>query len=703
MPATCRLATILSADVVGYSHLLGADEKSTLILAAASRLAAAGSGYSGLIKAGEEGVLERLKTLRREIVDPKIAEHRGRILKTASDGMLVEFPGPVAAVRCAVEMQRAVAERNAKMAADRRITFRVGVNLGGRRIIKKTAIGARLRALGEPGGVCVSRAVRELIRGRLPYAFEDIGEHSVDKTTAPVHAYAMSRDGVASSPSVAAQLPPAPVRGWMSPRGAVAAASIVITIGIWTAAWWSWLGGNQSTAPIQALVAANPQASQAINRPTDKVAQAPPVSAQAPPMKAQPESAPLAKAQALSATPSIIVLPFANLSNDPDQEYFADGITDGLTADLSRIPGSLVVARNTAFSYKGNPVDAEQVARELDVRYVIKGGVRRDDESVRLNAQMIDAETGTMSWAEQFHTDRAGLAGVHKEIIVRVAQTLDLEPAEASAAGIEPSRGDPDARDLIMRGWAWSHRPYSAATWQEAQHAFERALEIDPGSVDARIGLARVLAGRLAEGWASSVQQDPTRAKRLLREVIERDATRPAAHFTMGVLRRMQNRLTEARSEFETTIALDPNDARALYHLGVTLMFLGQPEAGIPHIQNAVRRDPHDPNITTLYWALGTCHLFLGQTDEAIEFLGKARAANSRLWFPHFYLAGAFGLRGDIDEARAALAQSVKLNPAVSSLSRMRTYNAWITNSDHWTLQEKTLNVGLRRAGLPDE
>jgi tetratricopeptide (TPR) repeat protein len=361
----------------------------------------------------------------------------------------------------------------------------------------------------------------------------------------------------------------------------------------------------------------------------------------------------------------------------------------------------LVVARNTAFSYKGNPVDLEQVARELDVRYVLAGGVRRDDERVRLNAQMIDAETGTRSWVEQFHTDRAGLAEVHKEIVVRVAQTLDLEPA--AAAGIEPGRGDPDARDLIMRGWAWSHRPYSAATWQEAQHAFERALEIDPGSVDARIGLARVLAGKLAEGWASSAQQDPTRAEQLLREAIERDATRPAAHFTMGVLRRMQNRLTEARSEFETTIALDPNDARALYQLGVALMFLGQPEAGIPHIQNAVRRDPHDPNISALYWALGTCHLLLGQTEEAIEFLGKARAANSRLWFPHLYLAGAFGLRGNIDEARAALAQSIKLNPAVSSLSRMRTYNAWLTNSDHWALQEKTLNVGLRRAGLPDE
>src|ERR1700730_18342143 len=248
MPATSRLATILSAEVVGYSHLLGTDEQSTLILAATSRLAAAGSGYSGWIRAGKKGALERLKTLRREIVDPKIAEHRGRILKTASDGMLVEFPGPVEAVSCAVEMQSAMPERNAKVVPDRRTTFRVGVNLGGVPA-EAAAIGARLRALAEPGGACISRAVRDLIRGKLAYAFEDIGEHSVNKTTAPVHAYAMSRDGVASSPSVPAQPPPAPMRDWMSPRGAVIAASIAITIGIWTAAWWSWLGGNLSTAP----------------------------------------------------------------------------------------------------------------------------------------------------------------------------------------------------------------------------------------------------------------------------------------------------------------------------------------------------------------------------------------------------------------------------------------------------------------------
>jgi len=256
---------------------------------------------------------------------------------------------------------------------------------------------------------------------------------------------------------------------------------------------------------------------------------------------------------------------------------------------------------------------------------------------------------------------------------------------------------------LIMRGRAWSYRPYSAETWQEARSAFEQALEIDPRSVEARVDLASVLGGRLADGWSNSRQQDPARAELLLREALERDANRSTAHFAMGVLRRMQNRLPEAPAEFETAIALNRNDARAFYQLGVTLMFLGRPEEGIPHLKRAIRLDPNDPDMTPLYWALGTCHLLLGQADEAIDALGKARAANSRVWYPYLYLAGAFGFKGDIETAKDALAQSLKLKPEINSLARMRAYNAWINNPQHWTLQEETLNVGLRRAGLSDE
>jgi TolB-like protein/class 3 adenylate cyclase/tetratricopeptide (TPR) repeat protein len=690
MTLTRRLATILTINVAGYSHLLGGNEKGALILTATRRLADE-VGYSGLIRAGEEGMFERLNAHRRQLVDPKIAEHHGRILKTTGDRMLVEFAGPVEAVRCAVEIQRVMAERNADTVADKRITFCVGLDLGNLSAdgdpIDSDRVGAAvsLEALAEPGGICISRTVHDLIRDKLPYKFKDIGEQRGKNIAMPVRAYAMSAGAVASISEVTAKPEPVLAPRRFSPRSAVIAASVAATIGVWTAAWWAWLGGSSSTAPTQLLVAAGPQISPEIATAADTSAVD--KSAQAPPRP----------------TLSIVVLPFANLSGDPDQEYFVDGITEDLIADVSRFPGSFVVARNTAFTYKGQPVDARQVGHDLGVRYVLEGGVQRAGEQVRLNAQLIDTETEARPWAEQIDTNRTNFADAQNGLIGHLARTLDPQLVPISAAEIAPKTVDPDAREMIMRGRGWSSRPYSAATWQEAQRAFERALEIDSRSVEARVGLAEVLGGKLADGWSSSRQQDPARAEQLLREALERDANRSTAHFAMGVLRRMQNRLTEAQSEFETAIRLNRNDARAFYQLGLTLMFLGHPEAGIPDIEQAIRLDPQDPNMSTLYWALGTCHLLLGQVDEAIDFLGKARAANSRLWFPHLYVAGAFGLRGDVEPARAALAESITLKPEINSVARMRVYNAWITNSEHWALQEKTLNVGLRRAGLPDE
>src|SRR5262249_1599377 len=226
--------------------------------------------------------------------------------------------------------------------------------------------------------------------------------------------------------------------------------------------------------------------------------------------------------------------------------------------------------------------DARQVGSELGIRYVLAGSVKRAGEQVGLNVLLIDAENGTRLWTEQTDTDRASIADAEEEIIGGLARALKRADAQASAGRGEPNRIHPEARDLIMRGRAWLHRPYSAMTWQEAQTAFERALEIDSRSVEARISLARVLGGKLADGWSNSRQQDPAHAEQLLEEALERDASSSTAHFAMGLLRRMQNRLPEAQSEFEMAIALDPNDARALYQLGATLTFLGHPEAGIP-------------------------------------------------------------------------------------------------------------------------
>ena len=372
---TRRLAAILAADVAGYSRLMGADE---------------------------EGTLQRLRAHRRELVDPKISEHRGRIVKTTGDGMLVEFSSVVDAVRCAVEIQRAMVDRNAGIAEDQRIIFRIGVNLGDVIIDGDDIYGdgvniaARLEALAEPGGICISRTVRDHIGDRLPYAFDDMGEQSVKNIAQPVHAFALSAAAVASLPEVAMPAQPAALRRRNTPRLAVVAASLVAVIGVGIGVWWAWPKANQTAVSVQPPAAAS--------------AQRPPAS--------EAESAPRL---------SIVVLPFANLSNDPEQEYFADGITDDLTTDLSLLPGSFVIARNTAFTYKGKPMDAKQIGHDLGVRYVVEGSVRRTGDQVQVNVQLIDTESGAHLWADRFDTDRRDLANAQAEITFRLARMLNVK------------------------------------------------------------------------------------------------------------------------------------------------------------------------------------------------------------------------------------------------------------------------------------
>ena len=647
-----RLAAIFAADVAGYSRLMGADE---------------------------EGTLERLKAHRRELIDPKIAEHRGRIVKTTGDGLLVEFASVVDAVRCAAEIQRAMVDRNAEIPEDKRIDFRIGVNLGD--IIVEgddiygdgVNIAARLEVLAEPGGVYISRTVRDHIGDRLPYAFEDIGEQQVKNIAQPVHAYAISAAAVASLPQVATLAQPAASGRASTARFTVITVSLAAVIGIGIAAWWAWPKATPMAVPAPASVAAN-----APNLPVHEVKPAPRL--------------------------SIVVLPFSNLSNDPDQEYFADGITDDLTTDLSRISGSFVIARNTAFTYKGKPADAKQIGHDLGVRYVLEGSVRRTGDQVRVNVQLIDSETGAHLWADRFDTDRANLPEAQNEITARLARSLNVELVRDASRRIEQEKAvDPGARDLVMRGWAAWYQPRSQANIKEVQRAFEQALALDPRSVDARIGLAMALTSIFTNGWSSSVQQDQARAEQLLLEALERDPDLSKAHNAMAVVRRTQNRLAEGRIESEKAIALDPNDADAQNNLGRSLMLMGQPEAAIPHIDKALRLSPHDPNIGVYYWGLGVCHLVLGRVDEAIDVFRKARTANPRLWFPHFWLAAALGFKGDLDEARAALAESLRLNPRVDSVAHWRAQFPWLTNPPFWALLEKTWYVGLHRAGFPDD
>lgn len=656
MSATRRLAAILAADVVGYSRLMGADE---------------------------EGTLERLKAHRRQLVDPKIQEHHGRIVKTTGDGVLVEFASVVDAVRCAAEIQRAMVDRDTEIVEDRRMKFRVGINLGDIIVDHDDLFGdgvnvaARLEPLAEPGGICISGTLRDHVGDRLPYAFEDMGEQRLKNIARPVRVYAMSARAVASLPQVPAPAHPTSVSRGIAARGAGLDGGR--------------LGGSRTRPTTEPWTTPAEPAAAATGRLR-------------PPLVANTKFAGKLATPSTAPRLSMVVLPFANLSNDPEQEFFTDGITDDLTTDLSRIADSFVIARTTAFTYKGKPADVKQIGRELGVRYVLEGSVRRTGDQVRVNVQLIDAESGAHLWADRFETGRASLAEAQNEIIGRLARTLNVELVEDVGRRMEQERAvNPEARDLVMHGWAWFDRPSTQGTYQEAWQAFERALEIDPGSVDARIGIGTVLSAKLIIGWSTSSEAHKARADRLLTEALERDANRSMAHFGMGLLRRFQNRMVESQIELETAIALDRNNVRALRQLGSTLMFMGRPEPAIDHMERAMRLSPRDPYLYLNYFNLGACHLLLGHVEESIDLLRKARAANPRPYFVHLYLAGALGLCGALDEARAALAEAIRLNPEVSSLARMRTYFAYITNSQHWALREETVNVGLRRAGLPDE
>jgi TolB-like protein/class 3 adenylate cyclase/Flp pilus assembly protein TadD len=646
MPPVRRLTAILAADVAGYSRLMGADE---------------------------EGTHERLKAHRQALIDPKISEYHGRIVKTTGDGMLVEFASVVEAVRCAVEVQRGIAERNTGTPPEKRIEFRIGVNLGD--VIAENDdifgdgvnVAARLEALAQPGGICISRMVRDNVCDKLDYTFEDLGGQQVKNIARPVPAYAMSAAAVASTPLVAARAPLGRARRM---RRLIVPTSAVAMMCIALAVWWTWPRGTPSTP--------------AVHSPAAQVA---PTMANTP-----------------APHLSFVVLPFENLSRDPDQEYFADGITDDLTTDLSRISGSFVIARNTAFTYKGKPVDVKQIGRELGVRYVIEGSVRRSNK-VQVNVQLIDAETGAHLWADRFETDRANLAEAQNEITGRLARTLNVELFQAASRRIERERGaNPDARDFAMRAWARVIRgPQSPATFDEALRLNQRALEIDPESVFAKNNMAQILVGFLSNGWSRAVQQDQARAEKLFREVLESDPNDARAHVGLGILRRIQNRLDDARIELETGIALDPNHTVAVRNLGLTLIQTGKPEEAIPYIEKSIRLSPHDPTVGNNYGALGQCHLLLGHLDQAIELLRQGRAANPRSFGIHLSLAGALGLRGDLEEARAEIAEAIKLEPQVDSLAALRAYYPWITSPPLWALREKTVNVGLRRAGFPDE
>jgi TolB-like protein/Flp pilus assembly protein TadD len=573
--------------------------------------------------ADEEGTHERLKAHRRELIDPKITEHSGRIVKTTGDGMLAEFPSVVDAVRCAAEVQRAMIDREAGMHEDRRIRFRIGINLGdvlvedGDIFGDGVNIAARLEALAEPGEICISRVVRDQIRDKLAYSFEDLGEQSVKNIARPVRVYALRAEAVADLPA-------------------------------------------PSVLPTPSICA--------------------------------PTAVPRL---------SIVVLPFANLGNDPEQQYFADGITEDLTTNLSRIAGMLVISRNTAFTYRNKPVDTKQVGRELGVRYVLEGSVRRSGNRIRINAQLIDAETDAHLWAERFNGDTADLFTLQDEVTSRIAIALKTELVGAEAARLTVH---PDALDYIFRGRATRAKPPSRESYAEAVDLYERALELDPQSVEAQSWLAIALTGRALDGSTDTVAADIVRAEHLAGQALTAAPRNADAHYARGQVLRVQRRFAEAIPEYETVLAFDPNWVMALWCLGQCKIYTGSIEEVIPLTERAMRLSPREPHGDNFYAITGLVHLLQSRTDEALIWLERARSGTPGSPTRRAYLAAAYALSGETERAAAELAEARRLagDDRFSSLARLRARGNWGVPKIR-ALFEATYFAGLRLAGMPEE
>src|SRR3984893_8467402 len=511
MASTRRLTAILAADVAGYSRLMEADE---------------------------EGTHERLRAHLVQLINPKIAGHRGRIVKTTGDGCRGEFASVVDAMRCAAEIQRAMIDRDAEVPEERRIRFRIGINLGdviaeGEDIFGDGVnVAARLEALAEPGGICVSGTVHDQIRDRLPYLLDDLGEQSVKNIARSVRVYALR-------PEVIADLPAA------------------------------------STPPATSIP--------------------------------QPAAAPRL---------SIVVLPFGNLSNDPEQQYFADGITEDLTTDLSRIDGSFVISRNTAFTYRGKPIDTKQIGHELGVRYVLEGSVRRSGNQVRVNAQLIDAETNAHLWAERFDRDTGDLFALQDAITRGIAVALNVAVLAAEVA--RATENNPDALDYILQGRAALAQPPGLDSYGEAINAFEHALALDPQSIEAKGWLANALVGRVLDLHPSSSWSDLKRADKLVSQALAASPGSTPARLAKGQLLRVEGRCDAAIPEFEMVIALNRNSAGALFALGECKLLTGSIDEAIPLEEQAVRLGPRDPYVFNRYLVIGKVHLLQSHTDEAI-------------------------------------------------------------------------------------
>jgi TolB-like protein/tetratricopeptide (TPR) repeat protein len=584
-----RLSAILAADVAGYARLMHDDEEATHA---------------------------KLSALLTDAIEPPIAEHGGRIVKNTGDGFLAEFPSAVEAVRAAVQFQTRIKEVTTGDVEDRRIAFRVGVNIGDVIVEPHDIFGdgvniaARLESIAEPGGICISSSAYEHVQGKVGAEFVDTGEQKLKNIDRPVRVYAVVRD----EPSPATQAE----RARPSPRS--------------------------------------------------------------PPRL------------------SIVVLPFANLSGDPKQDYFVDGVTESLTTDLSRIGDMFVIARSSAFSYKGKAIDVRQVGRELNVRYVLEGSVQRRGKRLRVNVQLIDAESGRHLWAERFEKPVADLFDMQDEIVSRLAHPLGDQLVVAEARRGERSL-HPDATDLNFQGLDCIYKGATPEHLTKARGFFERALEIDPRSIRALVGVASVDLN-----MGSSLLTDDRAALCLAAETNANKALSLApdhagAHRVLGAVLICTNRAAQGMAVCERALALDRNSAGAHAEIGLAKIAMGRGAETEAHINEALRLSPRDMNAYRWLSYVGFAKLQLTADDEAVCWFLRSNEANRNYPLPHFGLAAALALLGRLDQARAAAKAGLELGPTFT-IHRFR--DGALSNNPTYLAKRERVCQGMRLAGVPE-
>jgi len=557
MSRTRRLAAILAADVAGYSRLIGADE---------------------------EGTLNRLRSIRTDVINPKVTEHHGRIVKTTGDGLLVEFTSVIDALRCASEIQTAMAEANVGIAADKRIEFRIGVHQGdivvedGDIFGDGVNVAARLETLADPGDICVSARVQEDAAGKLDLTFEDLGEQSLKNIARPVRVYRVRLATAENTPKV------------------------------------------MSTASGPALT--------------------------------------------LPDKPSIAVLPFQNMSGDPEQEYFADGMVEEIITALSRIRWLFVIARNSSFTYKGQSIDVKQVGRELGVRYVLEGSVRKAGQRVRITGQLIDATTGTHLWADRFDGSLEDVFELQNKVAVSVAGVIEprLQEAEITRSS-ERSTDDLTAYDLYLRAYAmfWS----STRHIPEALRLTEQAIERDPRYGPALAWAAYCYVALLHGNRSENREADRRKAVDFARRALQ------VANDDPGVLANSAYALAYFGEDIrammalvDRALALNPSFARGWYISGVIKLWAGQPDVAIEHVEASMRLSPRAP-IGPALGVIGGAHFFARRFDEAVSKLLLAIQEDSSYIQPYRYLAACYAHLGHLDEAREIVARLLAITPVV--------------------------------------